>query len=820
MMAASRREVTMAGGADDGFGALLRRHRLLAGLTQEGLAERAGVSARAVSDLERGGGRAPRLETVGLLAGALALSGEQRAALLAAARPDAGDPVRPAPPPSAPTGTVPGPPPLFGRHHERVRLRAALDAALAGRGGLALIGGEAGIGKTALAGALLHEAADRGCVVLEGRCFDLAETPPYGPWIDLFLHLPAADLPPLPPAFAQRGTVGPVPSQLALLAQVEDFLRAVAARRPVALLLDDLHWADPASLDLLRFLARSVATLPLVVIVTYRPDEVGSGHPLSPLLPQLAREPATVRLDLTRLDDGAVRALADARHPLPDADAARLVAYLRARADGNALFVGELLRALEEAGVLRRGEGRWALGGLGDAAVPALLRRVIEGRVARLDDGAQAALGAAAVIGQEVPFAVWATVSGTDEEAITGGVEQAATARLMEETADGTGARFLHALIREALYEGLLPSRRRRLHRAAGEALAALPEPDADAVAHHFRIVGDARAVEWLARAGERARAAFAYATAVERMKEAVALLDQPGDAAMAAGLCVQVAWILRFVDRQQAFRYAEEAVKRAAAADDPVLLGMARCCLANNHWLAGDPARGIAELRAAVAELEALPPAAWEHTATPRWYIAALVGDRSSTTDVRVQLALPLAAVGACREVLALLGGTLDLDAAALATATEDKLLTLRIVAEYLGRPDIAKRAFAAFGHLTRAAEDWYRLGNQTIAFLGRTVLPYSADDRAFREEVAGAAAAAWGRAQALHLVAPFPVPAGFPRRGVGCGPDARRLDGTSGRNHGTDSHRDTRHARAVAGEAGGGVAASAGRAAGGHED
>jgi len=431
---------------------------------------------------------------------------------------------------------------------------------------------------------------------LEGHCFDLADTLPYGPWIDLFLHVPqSAALPPLPEAFAVRGTVGAVPSQMALFAQVEDFLRALATRQPVAILLDDLHWSDPASLDLLRFLARSVAGLPILILVTYRSDELTRRHPLYALLPQLAREAGAARIDLSRLDDDAICGLVGARYGLPDADASRLTAYLRGRAEGNALFVSELLRALEEGGVLARDGDGWRLDDLAQTAVPTLLRQVIEGRAARLNDDAQEALGAAAVIGQEVPFAVWATVGGTDEETLTGIVERAATARLMEETADGTGARFLHALIREAMYEGLLPSRRRRLHRAAGEALAALPTPDADAVAHHFRVVGDVLT---------------AFTTAVERMREAVAL---------AASLCVQVAWILRYVDKQQAFRYAEEAVKRAAEPDDPVLLGVARCSLGNNCCLAGDFARGVAELRAAVAALEALPPAAWERTATPR---------------------------------------------------------------------------------------------------------------------------------------------------------------------------------------------------------
>ena len=601
---------------------------------------------------------------------------------------------------------------------------------------------------------------DAGTLVLVGRCYDLTETPPYGPWVELFRRYRQADeMPPPPEVFAVRGTVGAVPSQMALFVAVEDFLKALAVRQPIVVLLDDLHWSDPASLDLLRFLARSVAGLPLLFLVTYRSDELTRRHPLYALLPQLAREVSAERIDLGRLKHGAVRALVDARYGLADDDAQRLVRYLQERAEGNALFVGELLRSLGEADILRQERGHWLLGDLSATAVPALLRQVIEGRVARLDDAAQEALGAAAVIGQEVPFAVWATVGGTDEGTLIGIVERAATARLTEETADGMGARFIHALIREALYEGILPSRRRRLHRAAGEALAALPEPDADAVAHHFRVIADARAAEWLAKAGERARAAHASVTAAERMQEAVALLDKPGDAATAASLCLQVAWILRNVDRQQGLRYAEEAVKRAAAADDPVLLGVARCRLGVNRCLAGDYTLGIAELRAAVAALEALPPAAWARTATPRWYVAAMEGDRSSVNDVRTSLAFPLAAVGAFGEALALIGGTLDLDDDALATANLYKLVALSHVANNLGRPDAAKRINHEVRHVYRAEEDWYAVAFNALVFLVATLLPYHADDLAFREQMASTAEEGWARAQALHLVAPFPV-------------------------------------------------------------
>src|SRR5262245_8619977 len=141
---------------------------------------------------------------------------------------------------AAPDGPTPqrGGAPLVGRERELAALREALAAALAGRGALVLIGGEAGIGKTTLAEWALAEAASQGALVLVGRCYDLSETPPYGPWVELFgRYRPGPGDPPPPPAFAERGTVGAVASQGALAGQVADFLAAAAARRPLALLL-------------------------------------------------------------------------------------------------------------------------------------------------------------------------------------------------------------------------------------------------------------------------------------------------------------------------------------------------------------------------------------------------------------------------------------------------------------------------------------------------------------------------------------------------------------------------------------------------------
>src|SRR5215211_7319465 len=173
--------------------------------------------------------------------------------------------------------------PLAGRDRDLALLREQLAATLAGHGGLVLIGGAAGIGKTALAEALCAEAAARGALVLVGRCYDLSETPPYGPWAEAVARLPGEPEGVRLPAPLGDGVAAA--SLVALVTQVKDALAARAARQPLVLLLEDLHWADPASLDLLRALARHLAALPVLLLVTYRDDELARRHPLAQLLP-------------------------------------------------------------------------------------------------------------------------------------------------------------------------------------------------------------------------------------------------------------------------------------------------------------------------------------------------------------------------------------------------------------------------------------------------------------------------------------------------------------------------------------------------------
>jgi len=503
-----------------------------------------------------------------------------------------------------------GSPVLVGRDREQRVLRSHLNAARDGQGSLVLIGGEAGIGKTALAEALCREAAGQDAPVLIGRCYDLTETPPYGPWLELLgRYPPSDDRPSPPPLFAGPDTISGMGNQAALFEQVRDFLGAVSATRPLILFLDDLHWADPASLDLLRYVARMIAALPALLIVTYRADELTRHHPLYRLLPLLEREARAVRLNVRPLPDDAVQALVEAHYQLTRPDAARLTTYLQQRAEGNAFFTTELLRALEEEALLRRAENGWELGDLTDVPVPVPLRQVIDGRLARLGDGAGGLLAVASVIGQEVPLDVWAAASGADEEALSAIIEHAVAAHVIEETPDGMSARFLHALIRETLYEGILPSRRRRMHRQIAEALARQVNADPDAVAYHFRRAGDERAPEWLINAGERAQRSYAWLTAAERFGAAVALMgNQHANADERGWLLARIALLRRNSNAEESIRLLRSAADLAGQEGDAVLAACTVYLSGTIRCILQDFRSGIAEMEEGVAALNALP--------------------------------------------------------------------------------------------------------------------------------------------------------------------------------------------------------------------
>jgi DNA-binding CsgD family transcriptional regulator len=652
--------------------------------------------------------------------------------------------------------TIPGvsfpPPPLVGREREQGVLRDYLAAALAGHGGLVLIGGEAGIGKTALAESLGDTASAHGALVLVGCCYDLSETPPYGPWVELFGRYQSENGSPLPVAFAQRGTVGAVSSQAALFQQVQEFLTLLATQRPLVLLLDDLLWADHASINLLRFLSRSLMTLPLLIVVTYRSDELTRLHPLYGLLPVLVHEARAERLDLHPLTENDLRAMVERRYHLGPADSLRLITYLHERGEGNPFFLGELLRTIEEEGILRATDNAWALGDLVHVRVPPLLRQVIDARLARLGENAQDLLAVAAVIGQEVPLPLWGTIGNVDEERLLALTDQAEEARFITLDDSGGHARFVHALIRESLHEGLPPHQRRALHRETGEALMRSLHPDPDAVAYHFRQAGDARAVEWLTKAGERAHRSWAWLTAAERYEAALPLLEgsNPGERAR---LLYLIAVLRQFVSPQSGIPLLEEAISLATQMNDQVLTACATLYRGTLRCYVQEYRRGLLDLEAGAMALDALTVT--NHSRIRELDLMSADIDVYSRWDT---IAAWYALLGRYSEARTL-GERLMVQEAHTSRETRQPRYSRAganrargIVYAGLGAPDAARASYRRARDNARASRDHYSHTIVALDELERVLLPYYADEIGERGALAAEAEAAWCQASGVY--------------------------------------------------------------------
>lgn len=361
--------------------------------------------------------------------------------------------------------------------------------------------------------------------------------------------------------------------------------------------------------------------------------------------------------------------------------------------------------------------------------LPPLTGQALDSRLARLDEPVRQLLTLASVIGQEVPLTLWRTAGGVDEEALLVAIERGVMARLLAETPDGARVRFAHTLIREALYVGLSPCRRRVWHRRVAEALERLPAPDPDVVAEHFRRAGDTRALDWLIRAGGREQRSYAWMTAAAHLTEALGLMEAPGTAARERGwLLIGLALLRRYDDSPGATDQLEEAARLAATTDDAALNACARYFLGLLRCFVGDYRRGVADLETGVAALDALGPAERARLA------ARDIGMDTAPASYRGALVAYLAAVGRHADALAL--GTRALDEAAAnnggtvdIAACADLYYGLGLVRAIMGHPDAAHDAYARARAGYRAAGNTYLVAVAATEELFWVMAPYGAD-------------------------------------------------------------------------------------------
>jgi DNA-binding CsgD family transcriptional regulator len=434
--------------------------------------------------------------------------------------------------------------PFVGRAADLSHLQARLVEARSGVGGVVLVTGEAGIGKSRLAEAVASHAGAEGMRVLWGRCYEGEGAPPCWPWTQVLTALfDGSDSPARPPmlgfdaetltqivpelrerlsaASDHSPPSDPAQARFSLFQSITTAIQAAALRQPLLIVLDDLHDADPMSLLLLTFLARKAQGARLLVLGAFRESQRDPTHPLSAALAELARGGAGEVMTIAGLSPAEVgEYLTLTRGSEPPSE---VISAIHGRTGGNPLYLIELVRLFEIGGTIPHFTVR----------LPPSIVDVVTRRLARLSGFCREVLTLAAVIGREFSLGVLVRVEGA-ESSIVPALAEAQTARLIE----GTGAvghyRFTHGIVWESIYATLDALELSRRHRQVGEAMERLaglrPEPYLTELSRHFvqaATLGTAKkGVDYARRAGEQALSMLAYETGVQHFRSALEILD------------------------------------------------------------------------------------------------------------------------------------------------------------------------------------------------------------------------------------------------------------------------------------------------------
>ena len=559
--------------------------------------------------------------------------------------------------------------PFVGRVSQLDKLVEKLGGASAGKGAIAMLTGEAGIGKTRLLEEFSEIARANGAQVLQGSCYEGEWYPPYSPFAEaLTNYAQSVDRKEL------ERVVGPsapllvriAPGLRSLLPDVSDppafdkdeersrmldaigrFFIEISRDRPLVLILDDLHWADRGTSAILHHLSRVVGDAGILLIGAYRDSEIDRRHPLASAIAAISRLPNFERLKLDGLTSAELSELLETigDERAPD----KAVAAIANETDGNPFFIRELLLHLKESGkILSEGTGWRALASSTEGGIPESVRALVEGRLVRLSDETNRFLQVAGAFKGAFSFSIAAAVAGMDEEAALNAAEEAMGASILRSAGSDENLEFTHAIIRNTLYSQLNPLRRTRTHQKIAEAMEAAwserATEHAAEVAYHFWRAGKAsgatRGVEYAIAAADNAELAYAYDETVSFLRIALELLaaDDPRRARILARLGLAMIWTLEREEAAKIAREAGEIIARlegaAAAADyfESAAFAMHSAGLTSAAWeLAGSGLLHIGDRRdivwASLRELDLLR----EEAADP-----SNPGMRSDTTNQR----------------------------------------------------------------------------------------------------------------------------------------------------------------------------------------
>jgi DNA-binding CsgD family transcriptional regulator/tetratricopeptide (TPR) repeat protein len=440
-------------------------------------------------------------------------------------------------------------PVLIGRSGDLAALHILIDQAKRGMGQVALVSGEAGIGKSRLIGEGKTYALAQGFRLLQGNCFPGDTSCPYAPLLDLLrTHFAgqseteiATELGPFVREFAQlipdlvhvrhdSPPLPPLPSpepeqeKRRLFEALTRWFTGLGTKQPILLVIEDVHWSDDTSLEWLRYLTRRCAAHPLLLLVSYRSEEVRSS--LSHWLTQLDRERLAQEFLLAGLSRSDLDMMLRAIFALPHSRQLELPDLLYRLTEGNPFFVEEILKSLIVAGEIFYKDGTWDRRPLNELHLPRSLHNTVQQRTHELSEPAKQVLRLAAIAGRRFDFALLQQVMQHDEQQLLTLMKELMAAQFVVEESEERFA-FRHALTREAVYVELLVRERKKLHGIIAETMERLYASASDArlaeLAYHFYEAGMwEKALFYTQRAGEKARSLYSLWAAIDRFTRAL----------------------------------------------------------------------------------------------------------------------------------------------------------------------------------------------------------------------------------------------------------------------------------------------------------